>query len=244
MHILITGINGRIGSVLAQNLHPDFTIRGVDRVGSAPSGIEFIKADITQIEEMKKVMDGVEIVIHLAGNPSPEAPWDTILENNIIGTYNIFESARLAGVKRVIYASSNHVTGLLTDKRIPVNVDMPAAPDSFYGVSKLLGENLGRYYSEVHKISVICLRIGNMNVEDDPAATYPNGRVHPLILRLMWISQRDLVQLVRKCILVQDLPYAVFYGTSGNTGGLWDISDARQKLHYEPLDDSMNFKPN
>ncbi len=129
-------------------------------------------------------MDGVDTVVHLAGAASPESTWDDVLGANVVGTRNVLEAARDAGVRRVVYASSNHVLGMYDrDEQWPVGpTDLPR-PDSLYGVTKVFGETLGRYYHDAHGLSVLCLRIGW--VSPDPTETDVE------LLRAMWLSEDD-----------------------------------------------------
>ncbi len=242
MNILITGIAGRIGRALAEALRSEHSLRGLSLEPDwAMDGVEYLCGSVADRNLVRRAVDGMEMVIHLAGDPRPEAPWESIFSKNIVGTYQVVDSACEAGVRRVIYASSNHITGGYTDTWTPMTVDMPVTPDSLYGVSKAFGEALGRYYSQYHGLSFISLRIGYYNAENHPRAPIPLSKVDPRQLVLMWISRRDLIQLFRKAIGVENLAYGVFYGTSGNTGGIWDLNQAREILGYEPEDDSSIY---
>jgi nucleoside-diphosphate-sugar epimerase len=153
-----------------------------------------------------------------------------VLENNIIATYNVFEAARLTGVKRIVFASTNHVMGMYDrDHQWPIYADQPVRPDSLYGVSKAFGENLGRFWYDQYGISVICLRIGWMLPEpkDD-------------ISRWMWLSPRDCAQVVSRA-LETDLGFGVFYAVSANSRRHWDITDTIERLGYRPQDDAERF---
>lgn len=242
MKILITGISGRIGTVLARDLKQDHEIRGV---ATDPhwtmAGVDYLCGSITSKEMVESAVRGMDCVIHLAADPRPEAPWESTLRNNIDGMYLVVNAAVRAGVKKLIYASSNHITGGYTDTRTPMNVDMPVAPDSMYGVSKAFGEALGRYAYQYHGLAFIALRIGYFNEENHPYAPIPLSDVEPDLLAKMWISHRDLIQLVRKSVLAKDPVFAVFYGVSDNSGSLWDLSNARDILGYVPQDNSAHY---
>ena len=159
-------------------------------------------------------------MIHLGGY-SVEGPWDTILNANIIGCYNLFEAARQAGVKRVVFASSNHAVGFYPRKR-KIGTDVTVRPDSRYGVSKAFGEALGALYSDKHGMIVTCLRIGNVGPR-------------PLDVRRLsiWISPEDIVQLFRIGLEHPDIRFEILYGASDNEASWWDNSRARQ-LGYRP----------
>ena len=218
---------------------------------------EGVPADITDLDSVLEAMEGVEAVVHLAADPKPEAPWNSILRLNLIGTYNVFEAARRLGVKRVVFASSNHACGFSVLESDLVGPDLPVRPDSLYGVSKVFGEALGRYYSDSFGLSVICLRIGwSPGLEDpsdlfrellsredrdtthalkgEPKRTFRN--IYPAEkLIAMWISDRDIAQLIHRS-LEADLKFGIFYGTSNNTPGIFDLDDTKRVLGYEPQD--------
>lgn len=242
MKVLITGIGGRIGRALADGLCSEHSLRGLSLEQDwHMEGVEYLSGSVTDRTLVDQAVEGIETVIHLAGDPRPEAPWASILSKNIDGTYQVVDAAHKAGVRRVIYASSNHITGGYTDNWIPMTADMPVTPDSLYGVSKAFGESLGQYYSQYHGLSFISLRIGNYNEENHPKVPIPLSEVDPRQLVLMWISRRDLIQLFRKAMDVRDLPFGIFYGTSGNKGGIWDLTRARSELGYDPEDDSTIY---
>lgn len=241
VRVLVTGDSGRVGRVVVADLSRDHEITGFsDQAFHHPSGVVSTVGDVTDASALDTAMAGVDGVVHLAGDPRPEAPWSSVLQTNIDGTFQVFEAARRAGVSKMVYASSNHVTGLLTERGRWVDSRMSIAPDSLYAVGKATGEALGRLYSERYGMTVVCLRIGYLNEEDDPYVPLPEAdgpRPSVEDLAGTWISHRDLAQLVRRS-LGSDLAFGVFYGTSANTGSMWDIADARSALGYAPLDDS------
>jgi NAD+ dependent glucose-6-phosphate dehydrogenase len=242
MRVLVTGDSGRVGQVVVADLSRDHEVSGFSsHAFRHPGGVVSAEGDIADRAALSRAMGGVDAVVHLAGDPRPEAPWPSVLHANIDGTYQVFEAARRASVPKVVYASSNHVTGLHTEQGSSVDTGMAVAPDSLYAVSKVTGEALGRLYGERYGMSVVCLRIGYLNEEDDPYVSLPesNGpRPSVDALAGMWISHRDLAQLVRRSVVAEDVRFGIFYGTSANAGSSWDISDARSVLGYEPLDDS------
>jgi nucleoside-diphosphate-sugar epimerase len=239
--LFITGINGTIGTILRRGLAASFDIYGLDRVG--PFSDRVLKADVRAYEEISSAFRKASpfpYLIHLAADVRFRASWESVLTNNIVGTYNAFEAARKLGVKRVVYASSNHVTGAyhrlggrlrLSIQQEPplISVRDPVRPDSLYAVSKSFGEALAGYYSARWRMQFVCLRIGTVLREDDPT-THPRHRK-------TWLSHRDLLQLTEKS-LASNVVFGIYYGVSANRGALWDISSARQDLGYEPEDDA------
>lgn len=239
--ILITGINGLIGGILQEALAGQYNVYGLDESG--PFSSQVLSADITDYKQVAQVVDDfspLSAMIHLAGNPSPMASWEEVLGPNIIGTRNIFEAAREFRVPRVVYASSNHVMGgyegiesnyFLHRQTEPVRITTkdPVRPDSEYGVSKAFGEAMARYYCARWGVEAICLRIGAVLKEDDPTTDARNLRI--------WLSQRDLVQLVVKSLLT-NVPFGIYYGISNNKGAFYDLSNARDDMGFVPADDA------
>jgi uronate dehydrogenase len=172
-------------------------------------------------------MKDVDMVIHLAAI-ADEASFDDILAGNLTTTYSVFEAARRAGVRRVVFASSNHVTGFYP-RGEPVGPDDPVRPDGFYGVSKAFGEALGRLYAEKYGLQVVCLRIG----------TFAERPATPRQLST-WLSPRDCIQLVRCCLDAREVGFTVVYGVSANTRSWWK-DDAAVSLGYRPQDNAEEF---
>lgn len=232
--ILITGAAGQIGNALREGLrgsYPLIRLLDVASLGEATAGEEVIIADIRDIAAMEKAMTGIDCVVHLAG-ASVESPWDKVLPLNIEGCYNTFEAARRQGVRRLIFASSNHAVGFHRRERFIDNTVVPR-PDTRYGASKVFGEALGRLYADKYGLSVACLRIGTFRNPDRPAETRQ---------LLTWISHRDMMQLVRRCIDYPHYHFVIVYGVSNNLRSRWDNSNAKF-LGYRPEDDSEMFAP-
>ena len=242
--LLITGCNGLVGRILWDHLENDFDLYGLD-VSSSNSSEKIFQADISKAEQIQSVFSRIAsltYVVHLAGDPRADADWDSVFANNIGGTKNIYEATRLAGVKRIIFASSNHTTGAyesfsLSHRMKPnpmlITTRDPIRPDGFYGVSKAAGEALARMYYEVYGLESICLRIGSVTKDDDP-------RTDPRF-ESTWLSHRDLVQLVRKSLLA-DVKFGIYYGVSNNSKRFWDISNAEAELGYHPEDNASEQK--
>lgn len=233
--VLVTGAAGNIGSYFAEHSHKRYELRlmvrdlDADAEKIRPFG-DVVVGDITDLARMKEVCAGIDTVVHLAGDPSPSATWDSLLPANITGTYNVLVAAKSAGCRRVIYASSIHaVSGYPADVQVKTNE--PVNPGDLYGVSKCFGEALARYLAEQEGLSAICLRIGAFQPE---AAARDAGGVGMLDA---WISKRDMHQLIEKCIDVEKLKFAIFHALSDNRFKRLDISDARALVGYAPQDD-------
>lgn len=230
--VLITGAAGHIGRVLRKGLQGHYElIRLADVAPQVPAGAgeEVVTTDITDIEQLVRAMQGIDCVVHLAGIPD-EDTWDRIRRLNIEGCYNVFEAARMAGVKRVIFASSNHAVGFHRRDRMIDNEVMPR-PDSRYGVSKVFGEALGRLYADKYGLSVACLRIGSFRPDDQPSVERH---------LFSWISHRDTVQLTRRAIDAPKYHFLIAYGVSANARNRWDNANVRF-LGYVPEDDAQRY---
>ena len=227
MRILMTGAAGEIGRVLRDGLSGHHALlRLSDRAAMAPArqGEELVAADLTDMNAVRGLMEGMDAVIHLGGQPR-EADWETILANNITATWNVFEAARLAGVRRIVFASTNHVIGFHPRNR---TIDHRAAhrPDTRYGLSKAFGEDLGRLYADKHGMEVVCLRIGSFEAQPHEARHLST-----------WISHGDMVRLVRASLEAEGIGFEVFYGVSRNDRSFWDNRRA-YALGYEPEDNA------
>jgi uronate dehydrogenase len=228
--VLVTGAAGTIGSMLrAGLLAHGWALRLLDvaPLGSPASGEELLAGDIRHAATLARAMADVDAVVHLAGIPT-EAPFADLLETNIAGTYEVFEAARRAGVRRVVFASSNHAVGF-TPRSELAGIDVPPRPDTYYGVTKVFGEALGRLYVDRYGLQVAALRIGTC-------------RDRPVTRRHLstWLSPDDVVRLVHACLTAPELTYAVVYGISANTRRWWDLEPGRA-LGYEPEDDAEAY---
>ena len=230
--VLITGAAGRIGSSLATLLKDRYDLRlhYHHTIPDDKPSADFKTADVSKYDEVAPLMEGIDAVVHMAGDPSTRATWENVRARNIDGVYNVYEAARQAGVRRVVFASTNHVMGMYDrDQQWPIYAAQPVRPDSLYGVSKAFGENLGRYYYDQHGLSVICLRIGWFLLQ-------PRDEIS----RWMWLSPRDCAQ-VTSCAIETELGYGVFYAISRNARRHWDITDTMEKLGYRPEDDAEDY---
>lgn len=224
--VLITGAAGDVGGrcmPLLKAAYPEVVASDI-RVPKDTHGLPFIKADLTSPAEVAKAVAGVDGIFHLGGY-SVEGTWEQILNANIVGCYNLFEEARKAGVKRIVFASSNHAVGFYPrSETIPP--DVTTLPDSRYGVSKAFGEALGAMYAMKHGMGVTAIRIGNVGEK-------------PLDVRRLSIMlhPEDLVQLVRIGLEHPEIRFDVLYGASDSPRAWWDNSRARQ-LGYRPKHNS------
>lgn len=227
MKVLLTGASGGVGTRLREMLpqhYPDLRLSDLTAPKDLRADEEFVAADLSDMAQVEQAVDGIDGIIHL-GAYSIEGPWETILSANIAGTYNIFEAARRQGVKRVVFASSNHVVGFYPRGQ-RIGTDVTALPDTRYGVSKACGEALGALYAYKYGLRVLCLRIGNF------------GDVPLDVRRLsIWLKPEDLIQLIQIGLEHPDLRHEIFYGASANSRGWWDNS-AAYKYGYKPSGDS------
>lgn len=203
--LLITGAAGDIGTHLRRELAGVYRLRLSDirPIEALAAGETFVAGDIAQMPDMLQATQGVDAILHLGGVAS-EADWEPILQANIIGCYNVFEAARRNGVKRVLFASSNHAVGFYRRDEV-IDHRVYPRPDSRYGLSKVFGEQAGSLYADKYGLEVFCMRIGNLT-------TKPSDRRRLSI----WISPRDLAQLVRIGVDHPDIRFEIVYGVSGN----------------------------
>lgn len=230
MKILLTGAGGDVGRRLRPMLREAYgAIRVSDRV--APPDLHpsetFVAAELADPEAVARAVDGVDGIVHLGGY-SVEGPWPVLLKSNIEGCYHLFEAARLAGVRRVVFASSNHAVGFYPREQT-IGPAVPVRPDSRYGVTKAFGEAVGSLYADKFGLQVTCLRIGN--VGDAPL---DRRRL------AIWLHPADLMQLVRIGLEHPDIHYEVLYGASDNARGWWDNRRAHE-LGYRPRARSEDF---
>jgi uronate dehydrogenase len=195
----------------------------------AGAGEEVQLASLEDKDQMMALLQGVNAVVHMGG-VSTEQPWEPILAGNIVGMVNLYEAARLQGVKRIVFASSNHVTGFYRQDEV-VNTRMPPKPDGFYGLSKAFGEDLAQLYWDRWGIETVSLRIGSSYAE-------PKDRR----MLATWLSFDDLERLVVSALTAPIVGHSIIYGMSDNQTTWWDNTHAKH-LGYRPLDSSDVFRP-
>ena len=229
--ILLTGAAGGLGTALRDRLKANCEVlRLSDRVafGEAQAGEEVVLADLADAAAVDTAVAGCDAIVHLGGI-SVEAPFAAILQANILGVYHLYEAARKHGVKRVVFASSNHVTGFYRQSET-INADHPARPDSYYGVSKAFGEDFSRFYFDRYGIETACLRIGS---------SFPEPRDRRMLAT--WLSHDDLHRLISACLSTPVLGHSIVFGMSNNAVTWWDNSRARH-IGFEPKDSSDPFR--
>jgi nucleoside-diphosphate-sugar epimerase len=246
--VLITGMSGLIGRLLRRHLEQrgGYHLTALNR--RSVEGVESVQADISDLQSIVPAFQGQEVVVHLAASLG-FTDWEQALSANIVGAYNVYEAARLAGVKRVVFASSGStVRGI---ERIPpydalttgrygevpeqfAKVTHEAVqPTDIYGASKVWGEAIGRYFSDAHGLSVLCVRIGWVGQDDHPKTPRQVS---------LYLSHRDVLQILERCIEAPpELAYDIFFATSNNRWGYRDLGHARQVLGYEPQDSAEAF---
>jgi uronate dehydrogenase len=229
-NILVTGAAGNVGTRLRKLMKGVYPrIRWSDlRTPDDHGDEEFLPADLADFGQVETIVAGMDGIVHLGGF-SVEGPWETIHQANIVGCYNLFEAAYRAGVKRVVFASSNHAVGFYPRART-IGVGVTLRPDSRYGVSKAFGEALGALYADKHGLRVTCIRIGN--VGDAPL---DKRRLS------IWLKPEDLVQLIRIALEHPDIRFEIFYGASDNAAAWWDNSNAR-RFGYRPQGKAEDFR--
>jgi uronate dehydrogenase len=228
--LLLTGAAGGLGRVLRDRIKPWADIvRLSDRgdLGPAREGEEIVVCDLADKAGVAALMDGVDAVLHFGG-VSVEDHFDPILQANIVGAYNIYAGAHQHGVKRVIFASSNHAVGFYKTTDL-VDADMPLRPDTLYGVSKCFGEALSRYYYDRMGIETVCVRIGSAFPE--PA----NPR-----MMATYFSYDDLVEFLRCALFAQRVGHTIAFGVSDNPRKWWDDRLASH-LGFQAKDSSTQF---
>ncbi len=247
--VVVTGAAGLIGRILWKSLGERWELVGIDKRPDPAAGI--VEGSILDQKTVSCLMDGATAVVHLGASSDVGAPWEKLVAPNIEGTRSVLEAARASGLKRFVFASSNHVTGLyesdmpyrsimegdcegLDAERLDrITHEWPIRPDSVYGASKAFGEALGRYYAEMFGLEVICLRIGTVNEEDSPQSP----RQYATLL-----THRDLTALIEACLSAENVPHAILYGVSANTWRIWDLEEPRRVLGWIPEDNAEDFR--
>ena len=229
--LLMTGAAGGLGQALRERLKANcwvLRLSDVKAFGVAGPGEEIVLADLADASAVDVMVSGVDAIVHLGGI-SVEGPFAPILQANILGLYNLYEAARKNGVKRVVFASSNHVTGFYRQSET-ITADHPPRPDSLYGLSKAFGEDLSRLYFDRHGIETACVRIGSSFLE-------PKDRR----MLATWLSYDDLHRLITACLTTPVLGHSIIFGMSDNAVTWWDNSRARH-IGFVPKDTSDIFR--
>ena len=252
MRILITGIEGTIGSILTRELARDHEVSGIDLLSSEKPGAA--RADLRELAEIAPLFRDIDVVIHLAAERRHEVEigWDQLMGPNVIATASVFEAAHAAGVRRVVFASSMHAMGVyeveepyrsivsgdykgLDPRTVSlVTAGMPVRPDSRYGASKVFGEALGRYYADVQGMEVISVRLGAVSDDDRPGFDSRSW--------VAWLSKRDVAALFRACVERAGIRHEIVYGASANRWKVYDTPETWKVLGYTPSDNAEDFR--
>jgi uronate dehydrogenase len=229
--LLITGAAGALGRVLRDKLKADAAIRRLsDRapMAAAAADEEVVACDLADKAAVQALLKDVDAVVHLGG-VSVEGPFEPILQSNIVGIYNLYEAARRNGVRRVVFASSNHAVGFHLQSET-IDADDPTRPDGYYGISKCFGESLSRFYFDRYGIETVCMRIGS---------SFPE----PMDRRMLttWLSYDDLAELVRRALFTPGVGHTIVFGTSNNRDSFWDNSKAAH-LGWTPRDSAEPWR--
>ena len=242
--VLLTGAGGRVGEAVLRELGDEYDWRLLfHNPPDKEPDHEYRIGDVDDGDDVAKAVEGVGAVVHLAGDPRPSAPWDSVMRHNIDGTHNVYEAAVDEGVETFVYASSNHAVGAYeTDERTPemyragdefrLNGTELPRPGNHYGVSKASCEVMGRYYHDEYGISVCNIRIGNLT-EGHPPIDYERGQA-------MWLSYPDCAR-IHRCALEADYEFETVYGISDNDRKYYSLERAREVLGYDPQDNSAEW---
>lgn len=275
MSVLLTGAHGIVGTAITTNTSRSYTLLDHNPAsdelpdGSSHPHInrDTVLTDITNSDSLLQACDGHDAVVHLAGCPNTDAPYETVEQNNIRGTYNMLEAARQTTIESIVFASSNHVVGMYEEEYAPelyepkcdltVTAESPIRPDSFYGSSKAACEAFGRQFAEQYDIQFYSLRIGSVR---PPRWDHPYGDAERGVkqnkwergseeydnavarLKCTWQSRRDIAQMVEKCLNDEDVTFNIFYGISENPNSWFDIDHAREQIGYAPRDSAEDSR--
>ena len=261
MRILVTGAHGRVGEGLKLHLADQHEFTVLDREDHPDYDTHV--ADVADYDAIRPAFDDQDAVIHLAAYPTTDGTWEQVHDSNLVGMHNVLEAASDAGVEQFIFASSIHAAGMYEEENAPdlyeldfdltVTHEDPERPDSYYGASKAFGEDWGRYYVECreHPTQFYAIRIASIRQApyDNPYGDAEKGvedgdwergseeyETQAKRLKGTWLSERDWAQLVELCLADEDVTFDVFFGTSENERGWYDIEHAKEVLGYEPQD--------
>jgi NAD+ dependent glucose-6-phosphate dehydrogenase len=274
MDVLVTGPYGRCGTAIIDHLAEDpdyeFTfLNRSDRDEDHPyGGYETVVANVADYEAIRPAFDGQDAVVHLAGYPYVESDWDDVLDPNIVGTYNVLEAARDAGVGSVVFGSTNHVMGMYEAEFAPelyepdfdleLTHEDPIRPDSLYGTSKAFGEAIGRQYVEesgdprqFYAVRICSVRHAEYDhpygdaeqLVDEGETERGSEEYEREIARMkgMWQSRRDFASQVECCLQDEDVEFGIFSGVSDNDRRWFSIDHARERIGYDPRDNGEEW---
>jgi nucleoside-diphosphate-sugar epimerase len=250
--ILITGAAGRIALMVREALAPDYDIAGAD-IRSSSAHPEDVVVDMRDLDAIRPLFRDIDVVVDFANNPAGDLSWEDAYHNNILATFNSLRAAQEAGVERYVYTSSNRATegyehddlyaricagdyeGIDAATFPRITAAMPVRPNGPYGIAKAAAEAAGRYVSDQHGMSVICLRLGTMGREGE-------GPRAPRQFATM-LTPRDVKHLYQCAVAApEEIRFAIFYGVSNNKWAFWDIEDARRRIGYQPQDNMESWR--
>ncbi len=229
--LLMTGAAGGLGQAMRSRFKANcqvLRLSDISTMAPAQAGEEVVQADLADAGAVQSLVAGCQAIVHFGG-VSTEQPWGPILQANIVGAYNLYEAARIHGVKRVVFASSNHVMGFYRQSEV-VDALSPPRPDGLYGLSKAFGEDLSRLYFDRYGIETACVRIGS---------SFPEPKDRRMLAT--WLSYDDLHRLITACLTTPVLGHSIVYGTSDNRVSWYDNRLARH-IGYRPQDSSDVFR--
>ena len=255
MKIMITGINGSIGSVVADLMSKDHEVYGIDVIKSDRPNTKYIDlAD--SVDDVSKTFEGMDVVLHLAADPrhDPWIGWKELMRPNMIATANVYSAAHKTGVRRFIFGGSMRVVagyeseepyasiingnyeGIDKNKvSLIKGLGQDTKPNNEYAASKIFGESLGRYFSEFEKMEVLCVRIGSLKHGSDRPGHDPRSWV-------AFMSLRDVAGYFKACIEKKDVGYDILYAASDNDWKIYDTPYAYRYLNFQPLDNAENYR--
>ena len=223
---MVTGAAGAVGRCVVARL--EGAVRSLALLDSAPlDGADSMQVDVRDVAAMLRATVGLDGIVHLAAVPD-EADFDDLVDVNVLGTRNVLEAARRNGVRRVVFASSNRVTGFWPATS-SIDVEAPPRPDGFYGVSKVACEALGRLYADKFSVEFVGVRIGTL-------LDRPKNVRH----LSTWLSHRDCGEAFVAAMTARVDRFATFYAVSHNARRFWDL-EAGRRLGFEPVDDAERF---
>ncbi|MFP7492682.1 NAD(P)-dependent oxidoreductase [Terribacillus saccharophilus] len=230
MKVLVTGAAGHIGKNLVKAIHQDYelVLTDIKQDDELKEYGHFQQADLALLEDVAKLAEGVDAIVHLGGIAT-ESTYEQINRNNFNGTYHVYEAAKKHGVKRIVFASSNHAVGFHPINQ-SIGPEAPHLPDTYYGASKAFAENLANMYHLKHAIETASLRIGSYL---EKPAEHRNLNT--------WISVRDMNQLIVRCLEADKIATSVFYGVSSLHNAYFDNRDAA-KIGYNPEDNPEDYR--
>jgi uronate dehydrogenase len=226
--VLITGASGHIGTVIRPALREgveELRLSDLTEPEALQAPENYVHADLTDFGAVQRAVEGVDAVVHLGAVPN-EAPFEVIAGPNLHGVYHVFEACRRAKVRRIVYASSNHASGMYAPG-VPLDGSQRPRPDGLYGASKAYGEALASMYVDRFGLSIVCLRIGSWRPRP--------GEKRELST---WLSHADGIRLVQAALTADDVDFAIVYGASANTRRWWPPD---QEIGFAPQDDAEVF---